>query len=186
MDTVSKIKLCECGCGNPAPIATKTSGAQGYIKGMPTHFLKGHHRRKEEPEKTCLCCGEKLERKINKHGRIEDLCAFIKRKLCSYKCTGKYMSGDNHYNWRGGKRVDKNGYIYILVGKHHHLSDPYGYALEHRIVAEEYFGKKLKPKEVVHHKNEDKHDNRGENLEILFIADHFKYHRNHKKIKNLE
>lgn len=37
------IKLCECGCGNPAPIASKTSTKEGYIKGQPRRFILGHH-----------------------------------------------------------------------------------------------------------------------------------------------
>ena len=34
------IKLCECGCGNIAPIAKRT--ARGYVKGQYQRFLKGH------------------------------------------------------------------------------------------------------------------------------------------------
>lgn len=37
--------LCECGCGQPAPIAHQTDRAQGYVKGEPRRFVKGHHRR---------------------------------------------------------------------------------------------------------------------------------------------
>jgi HNH endonuclease len=36
------MKLCECGCGKPAPIATTTSKRKGHVKGQPTRFLKGH------------------------------------------------------------------------------------------------------------------------------------------------
>lgn len=35
-----KGKLCECGCGKPTPLATKTR--YGNIKGKPTRFLSGH------------------------------------------------------------------------------------------------------------------------------------------------
>lgn len=38
-------KLCECGCGNPAPIARMTNRRLGHIKGQPTRFIQGHHRR---------------------------------------------------------------------------------------------------------------------------------------------
>jgi HNH endonuclease len=37
----------------------------------------------------------------------------------------------------------------------------------HRSVLEDKIGRKLKPGEVVHHRNEDKLDNRPENLEAL-------------------
>lgn len=35
-------KLCECGCGQPAPIAKKTSARQGHVQGQPTRFRRGH------------------------------------------------------------------------------------------------------------------------------------------------
>ena len=38
-------KLCECGCGKPAPIAKKTDVRDGAIKGKPRRFIPGHNRR---------------------------------------------------------------------------------------------------------------------------------------------
>lgn len=38
--------FCECGCGQPAPIAPKTDAAKGWVRGEPVRFCKGHHRRK--------------------------------------------------------------------------------------------------------------------------------------------
>ncbi len=37
------MKLCECGCGLPAPIATKTS--DGWVKGQSKRYVHGHHLR---------------------------------------------------------------------------------------------------------------------------------------------
>lgn len=34
--------LCECGCGQPAPIANRTNRAKGHIKGEPVRFIRGH------------------------------------------------------------------------------------------------------------------------------------------------
>lgn len=39
------IKLCECGCGEPAPIAKKTNAAVGKVKGQPQRFVMGHAAR---------------------------------------------------------------------------------------------------------------------------------------------
>ena len=36
-------KLCECGCGQPAPIAKKNDAWNGYVKGQPLRFLPGHN-----------------------------------------------------------------------------------------------------------------------------------------------
>lgn len=37
------MKLCECGCGEPAPIAKETRLSRGYVKGQPMQFVKGHN-----------------------------------------------------------------------------------------------------------------------------------------------
>ena len=36
------MKLCECGCGNPAPIAAKNHTKHGHVKGQPMRYIKGH------------------------------------------------------------------------------------------------------------------------------------------------
>lgn len=35
-------KLCECGCGLPAPVAKQTDTRSGHIKGKPMRFILGH------------------------------------------------------------------------------------------------------------------------------------------------
>lgn len=51
-----KLKLCECGCGQPAPIATTTNKRRGVIKGQPRRFIHGHNpvakRHKFTPEQS--------------------------------------------------------------------------------------------------------------------------------------
>ena len=36
------VKVCECGCGLPAPIATGTDRRLGWYKGQPKRFILGH------------------------------------------------------------------------------------------------------------------------------------------------
>jgi hypothetical protein len=38
------VKLCECGCGERAPISPSNS-AHGYVKGAPRRFVNGHQNR---------------------------------------------------------------------------------------------------------------------------------------------
>jgi hypothetical protein len=39
------MKLCECGCGEPTRIASKTDRAIGHVKGQPIRFICGHNGR---------------------------------------------------------------------------------------------------------------------------------------------
>lgn len=41
------MKLCECGCGEPAPIATANNTRLKHLKGEPIRFRKGHWSRTE-------------------------------------------------------------------------------------------------------------------------------------------
>lgn len=43
------MKLCECGCGQPAPIATRNDRAKGYVLGQPRRFIIGHNARRRWP-----------------------------------------------------------------------------------------------------------------------------------------
>jgi hypothetical protein len=39
------IALCQCGCGLPAPIASRTNRRAGHVEGQPVRFILGHHWR---------------------------------------------------------------------------------------------------------------------------------------------
>lgn len=47
---------------------------------------------------------------------------------------------------------------------------------EHRVVAEAMIGRSLKSDEHVHHKDENKHNNSPENLEVMHWLDHLRLH----------
>lgn len=64
---LSFVKLCECGCGLPAPIAKLTDTKRGYVKGQPRRYIIGHDKRKPDfhartspnPSGLCMCgCGQ--------------------------------------------------------------------------------------------------------------------------------
>lgn len=44
--TLHTVKLCECGCGQPAPLAKRTYSKRGIFKGEPHRFLPNHQGRK--------------------------------------------------------------------------------------------------------------------------------------------
>lgn len=70
--------------------------------------------------------------------------------------------GINNHMWRGGRMV-RDGYIFIRKPEHPYATSN-GYVREHRLVMESKIGRYLKPKEVVHHRNEIRSDNSPENL----------------------
>lgn len=82
-----------------------------------------------------------------------------------------FKSADQHWNWKGGRKKSKKGYVYILVPGHPNATKN-GYVLEHRLVMEKILGRYLRKGEEVHHRNAVKDDNRPENLELVLWNAH--------------
>jgi len=77
-----------------------------------------------------------------------------------------WMCGPNHHNWKGGRRINGDGYVLVLVGPQHPMADSKGYVLEHRLVMSDRLGHELLPSETVHHRNGERTDNRLQSLEL--------------------
>lgn len=77
--------------------------------------------------------------------------------------------------WNIEKIVSKGDYDYAVI-KEHPNATKHGYVLLHRAIVENHLGRLLNTNEVVHHKNENKKDNRIENLEIMEKEDHARLH----------
>ena len=71
-------------------------------------------------------------------------------------------SGEKHPNWRGGKIIDKDGYV-LVHKRTHPFCNADGYIREHRLVIEKIIGRYLSPTEKVHHTSK-KNDNRAQKL----------------------
>lgn len=90
------------------------------------------------------------------------------RSYCSKECqfsNKKLGLPNNQYLAHDG---------YIVCGK---TKDNRKQIKLHRVIMEEHIGRILLPTEIVHHINEDKLDNRLENLQIVTRSEHNKIHK---------
>lgn len=93
--------------------------------------------------------------------------------------------GERNHQWKGGRSIASNGYVLIKVGVEHHLSDVRGYAYEHRLVAEEKLGRRLRRDEVPHHRDGNKQNNHPDNIEVVTRSQHGAVHRRAgKRLRN--
>lgn len=83
--------------------------------------------------------------------------------------------GTGNGNWGGGRWKAKNGYV-LVKSYNHPYRRSQDYVLEHRLVMEQHLGRHLTCKEVVHHINGIKDDNRIKNLILMNHGEHTRYH----------
>jgi len=129
----------------------------------------------------CIVCGKKVEKYVHPSHLNNRTFQF-----CDRTCKGKYMSGERHPMWNGGKSFDGNGYIVVLDNNHPNKTSR-GYVPEHRLIMEQKIGRYLTKEEVVHHENDDITDNRISNLRLFKNqADHMAYHSEETMIRDIE
>ncbi len=90
--------------------------------------------------------------------------------FCSNDCKHEWSKLKNHPKWKGGRRIDPQGYVLLRV---HDRDKP---IYEHRYLMEKKLGRRLRSDEYTHHKNENKTDNRIENLLLCTNSEHVKIH----------
>lgn len=76
-----------------------------------------------------------------------------------------HLTGKTSLYWKGGK-TKGGGYILVWMPEHPNASK-HGYVREHILIMSEFLGRPITRKEIVHHINERKDDNRIENLQLL-------------------
>ena len=118
-----------------------------------------------------LCDGKKSSKEISQITGMSQ--KYVQKLILRYNLprlkqgdSAKMEKGFQNYFWKGGKIVDKSGYILIKKNDHPYCNSG-GYVREHRLVMELYLDRYLLPTEVVHHKNGVRNDNRLENLELF-------------------
>jgi hypothetical protein len=122
---------------------------------------------------TCDTCKKVFQRR-----QAEVMCnrrRGMRGTFCCRACWKASLSaarrGQTNPNWKGGRRLNEAGYVEIRVGGKRRL--------EHTHVMECHLGRPISKGEVVHHRNDDRQDNRLENLELMTISQHMRLHNPH-------
>lgn len=162
-------KLCECGCGKPTKLASKTRSNRGWIKDQPLRFLNGHNNVHEDKPnskitKECTVCNKSYEVFPSRSESV----------VCSNKC-GRVITAEKLSANEGHIRKTSKGYLQIKVSDHPYC-DSKGYVMYHRYLMELHLGHFITPEFDVHHKDENTTNNDLDNLEVMTRSDHMRYH----------
>jgi hypothetical protein len=103
------VKLCECGCGDPAPVAPRSCSRRGHVKGEPYRYIFGHqHRGKSlSPDHRAKISRAKRGRPVSEEQRARLASYNDNRKVSdetrrrmSATRRGRFL-GKQHPQWRG-------------------------------------------------------------------------------------
>lgn len=165
------VTIIPCGkCGvemevQPCFVATKKYCSRDCAsRGRPPKPKTGTH-------KNCETCGSEMY--VTKKNATKRFCS----TLC--RVTGQTLTG------AGSRRKDQNGYIVIYFPTHPDANGS-GVVMEHRLVAEEKYGRRIKKTEHVHHLNGIRNDNRPENLVVMASRDHMVLTRKEENAMRVE
>lgn len=147
------------------------------------------------PNCTCSICNKPMYMKPSRLNRVKT--SITCSKECTYKLKKTSMSGENNHQYGlkghlnasfiGEDKINQYGYNMKYL-PNHPLADKHGRYREHRFKieqdlnqSEEYFDyigehRVLKEEYEVHHINEDKLDNRIENLQVVTKGIHRTIH----------
>jgi transposase len=114
---------------------------------------------------------------VKRHGLRPDHYSYTDAYKEGIRKASKWKSrkGPGGNNWKGGRIKTGGGHIYVYAPDHPSATKD-GYVMEHRLVVEKHLGRILTSKEIVHHKNHIKTDNRIENLEVMEFNAHRTFH----------
>lgn len=141
-------------------------------------------------ERLCVGCGASLAGKRRDATCCSQWCYKAARRAADLGVSvaelpdgrgrhGNHAKASAHPCWRGGVVENDRGYLLVLVGREHPLADVDGYAYLHRLVwAAAQAGA---PEYDIHHDDEDKQNNRLQNLRHLTRSEHGRLHAQRRR-----
>lgn len=148
------------GCERPVKARgwCKMHYTRWHVHGDPLVALRSHAPRGP------ACSVAECERRVEARG------------WCNLHYQRWLKHGDPLYTKCPGRRIDVKGYV-LIWQPDYPLATKIGYVAEHRMVAWDA-GILIDPADDVHHRNDDKTDNRPENLAAMSHAEHRRLHNN--------
>ena len=153
---------------------------------------------------TCDYCGKKFHRKQSHVDKNK------KWNVCSQQCNIEIrrikMAGENNHqyqlrgalnaSWKSDEKVSNYGYK-LIRSLDHPFKNCDDFVFEHRLIAEQYLltnensieidGKRyLSPDFIVHHIDFNRLNNAVDNLKVMKLDEHTRFHVLYKKWKNKE
>ncbi len=154
-------KECACGCKKFLPPSREKENRK---------YIALHSPNKKERKGSYVPCSQCKKIIYVVPNRVKR----FNNHFCSHECEGirkRKWIGKKATAWKGGRFKTIDGYIAIRDSSLKH-----GYILEHRLVMQKKLKRLLKSKEIVHHINKNRSDNRPKNLKIVTKGKHNKIH----------
>lgn len=163
----------ECSVKGRAPGKRVTVTCQ-YCK-KDFELLESQKRKRDKRGDIVKYCSQKCSGLASrKHPKVSKECETCgkltyKKTFCSRECVRVKNENKIPPRKRNGYWIE-NGYKVLYIEGDKQIK-------EHIKIMEDHIGRKLNKDEVVHHINENKLDNRIENLQLMTRGEHSSYHR---------
>lgn len=147
--------------GSTRRVAVRCDGCGIESTTTYSNYLQAIRLRAETQGRTyCRSCGKQVGGNTRRGRRAPEVAA-----------ANRLRHGEAHASWRGGRYVDREGYVLILLDG----SEERGWAKyrkEHVVVMERHLHRELHDDELVHHIDNDKQNNKRVNLFLTNSVGH--------------
>lgn len=145
--------------------------ADGYVNKCKECNKKDNKISNGKEKRICFICGKQFNTTVTEINRGGGLTCSRECYFKRFKMIVKKGKESPYYK----EKIKANGYLKIHA-PNHKRADNKGLVFEHIIKIEEHIGRNLLENEVVHHLDENKTNNKIENLLLMYGSEHIKLH----------